>query len=704
MAAESNVGARLFLIGKDSVLAGLKEIQGATARLNAEIAAGAKSSATAAAGYAEQGAGLEALGVKMDLYRDNLAAVDAETNALARVGKVAFLGLTAAAAAWGYESIKWARSYQTALVQLNTQAGLHLNQVNAIGAAAKRNAASLGISPTAYVQAAYHPASAGFGKTTVREAVSITNNAAKLAAIGGSPVETTTNALTGIMKSYGYKPSQTTHTAALLNAIIGAGNMHAATLNAALASGVAATSKTYGVSLTSMGGTLAYLTDRGVPAAQAGTHLRMTEALLGAPSKAADTVLKAAGLTTKKIMASNNAMSQMLQEAGVTTTELSRALRTNKGKGGIFNALSLLKGDATRAGLTKEMQGALISRAFGGGRMGTTMMQLYSTVGGLGSKTTKINQNATTSKFMKDWKAETATLDFQLHKLGATIETLGTKFGLKLIPPLTKVVAIFTDMLKWLGKNKEVVLGLAGAVSAVLVPAIGVYLYRSLLSSGGAIQSVIRGYAKLISGQTAEQIALKRTNTQLAASTGETNALAAADARLGGASESAAGKIALEDDASMGGSAGLKAGMAGVAGKLMGAGALAYGGYLAGSLVRGKNGTVLKTGKSFSSSARTLGGDMLEGAGAGAAIGSVIPGVGTVIGAGVGAAAGGIYAEHSQIASTVSHGWDDLFGGGSTPSSPKPIAIHNHVTVEIDGKQVTKVVNKRTKATAARMS
>ena len=40
MAAESNVGARLFLIGKDGVLAGLKEITAATAKLNAEVAAG----------------------------------------------------------------------------------------------------------------------------------------------------------------------------------------------------------------------------------------------------------------------------------------------------------------------------------------------------------------------------------------------------------------------------------------------------------------------------------------------------------------------------------------------------------------------------------------------------------------------------------------------------------------------------------------
>ena len=178
------------------------------------------------------------------------------------------------------------------------------------------------------------------------------------------------------------------------------------------------------------------------------------------------------------------------------------------------------------------MQGALISRAFGGGRMGTTMMQLYSTVGGLGSKTTKINQNATTSKFMKDWKAETATLDFQLHKLGATIETLGTKFGQKLIPPLTKVVGMFTNMLKWLDKNKGVAEGLGVVISAVLVPAIGIYLRRSLLSANGAIMSVFSGYKRLILGQTQEQAALARTDAALARTTAQTRALSAADRSL----------------------------------------------------------------------------------------------------------------------------------------------------------------------------
>lgn len=704
MAAESNVGARLLLIGKDGVLAGLKEIQAATAKLNAEIAAGAKASKTAAAGSEEQMAALEALGVRMDLYQDNLAAVSAETTAVAKLGKTAFLSLAAAGAVWGYESIKWAQSYQKALVQLRTQAGLTVTAMNAVGNAAMKNAAGLGISPTAYLQAAYHPASAGFGKTTVRESISITNNAAKLAAIGSSPVETTTNALTGIMKSYTYKPDQTESVAAKLNAIIGAGNMHAATLNAALASGVANTAKTFGVSLTSLGGALAFLTDRGTPASQAGTHLRMTLSLLGAPSAKAATIMKQAGLTTEKIKSTDNSLSQMLQTAGVTTTQLSKALRTNKGKGGIYNALELLHKTLTGAGLTESMQGAMISRSFGGGRMGTTIEAMYNEVGQLGSKTTKINQNATTSKFMKDWQAEQQTMDFQLHKLGATVETLGTAFGTKLLPPLTKVVEMTTDLLKFLDKNKEVAIGLGVAISSVLVPAIGVYLYRALLSSGGAIRTVVSGYGNLISGQSAEQIALKRTQQQLAATTGETTALASADAKLGGASEATAGKIALEDDAAVGGSAGLKSGLAGAAGKLIGAAGLAYGGYLAGSLVRGKAGTTLSTGQSKTQMVRTVGGDMLEGAGAGAAIGSVIPGVGTIIGAGVGAVGGGVYAERHQIGSALKSGWDDLFGGGQPSAASKPITIHNHFTVALDGKQVAKVVQKRTKAVAARMS
>ncbi len=696
MAGDSNVGARVFIIGKDAVVAGIREITAAQARLNETIAAGAKSSKLMAAGSAEQMAGLEGLQTRMAIYEKQLAGVNAETDALARVGKVAFLGLAAAGAAWTVESIRWATSYQSALVQLRTQAGLTVSAMNQIGAAAMRNAAALGISPTAYLQAAYHPASTGFG---VGETVAITNYGAKLAAIGNAPVEDTVNALTGVTKAYGFGTNQVPHTAALLNAIVGAGNMHWSDLNAALASGVASTAKTFGVSLSSAGGALARLTDLGTPAAQAGTRLRMALALLGGPSKESDKILAAAGLDTTQATAAQGAMASALVQAGLTTTQLSAALRNNSGGGGIYNALELLQRSLNAGGVSPEAQGALLSRAFGGGRMGTSIMQLYGNLPALAAKSGQIDRGATSKRFMDDWSRTTQTLTFQLHRLGAELETIGTQFGTAVLPWVTKGVEGFTDFFNILDHNKALTIALGTAVTAVLVPAIGLYLYRSLLSTGGAIRSVISAYSRLILGQTAEQAAMERTNAILVTQTAETNTLAGADQRLALASD----EVSVSQGGRVGGLAGLGRG---VGGKVLGAAGLAAAGYLGGQMIRGNAGSTLSSNQSNSQKIRSVLGDMAEGAGAGAAIGSVIPGVGTAIGAGVGAAAGGIYAERHQIAHAATSAWDDIFGGGSSQptfhtSTPRA-KLHVVAHVQIDGKDVTAATVKTVKKTAAR--
>lgn len=509
MAAESNVGARLLLIGKDGVLAGIREITAATAQLNAEIARGAEASRVAAGGYAEQGAGLEALQAKMTAYEAQLGAVNAETDALARVGKVAFYTMAAAGAAWTYESIKWAQNYQTELVRLRTQAGLTARAMNQVGAAAMKNAAALGTTPTAYLQAAYHPASTGM---STRQVISITNYAAMASAMSGAPLEATTNALTGVMKAYGYKGSGE-HTTALLNAIVGAGNMRYSDLNAALGSGIASVAKTYGVSLTSMGGALARLTDVGTPPAQAGTHLRMALALLGAPTAISAKLLTAAGMGTSQATAASSGMAAALVAAGLKTTQVSAALRNNSGAGGIYNALALLHSHLS--GLSPEVQGAMISRAFGGGRMGTAIMQLYSNLPQLAFKSHQIGGNATNQRFMSDWSKTTGTLTFQLHRLGGELETLGTKFGNTILPVVTEGVKVFGDFLDIIGKNKALIILLGGAITAVLVPAIGVYLKRALLSSQGSIMAVLRAYQRLIFGQSEEDAALVREDKAL---------------------------------------------------------------------------------------------------------------------------------------------------------------------------------------------
>ncbi len=51
----------------------------------------------------------------------------------------------------------------------------------------------------------------------------------------------------------------------------------------------------------------------------------------------------------------------------------------------------------------------------------------------------------------------------------------------------------------------------------------------------------------------------------------------------------------------------------------------------------------------------------------------------------------------------AAHLWDDLFGGGGKPSasSAPKLTVHNYVTVEIDGKAVTKAVIKGRKHKAS---
>lgn len=716
MTAESNVGLRILVIGKDAALAGVRELTAATARMNAEIAAGGASSKVAAAGMAEEGTALDAMGVKMDLYRKNLAGVNAETAAVGTLGKRALFTLGAAFAVASVESIRWATQYQAALTLLRTQAGLTVTAMNAIGKAAMANSAGLGISPTSYLQAAYHPASTGMG---VAQSIAITNYGAKLAAIGGTgtSVEDTTNALTGVMKSYGMNASQTGKTAAMLNAIVGAGNMHYSDLNSALASGVAATGKTFGVNLNSVGGALEFMTDRGVPAAQAGTHLRMTLALLGAPSHLADKLLTDAGMGSTTAANASNAMSQTLQAAGVTSTQLSSALRNNSGGGGIYNALNLLHQHLS--GLSPEMQAAMISRSFGGGRMGTTVEMMYNNIAGLGQKTGQIDRNSTSSRFNSDWATTTKTMTFQLHALDAEVHTLGISFGTALLPPLTKVVGAFTDLLKFFGKNKDAAMALGGVVTAVLAPAMGLYLFGALKRLTGPLRMLIRGFGTLVGGQTAEQIAAARTDAALGAEdaslVGNDTGLAVNDRALltNAADRAASGGGGLPVGRSpMGGASGLTSALT-----KLGLGGLAA--TIAMPLIN--QATQKKLIHLVGRQAQGVMGDAAAGAMAGMFLGPE----GAALGAGIGALYGDRThllhnlknvgeAEHRGVHNAVhgldivrhegAHLWDDVFGGGHASTTPntRPITVRVDNHLYIDGKEVTKVVQKNIKATASR--
>lgn len=560
MAAESNVGIRLFLIGKDAVIGGLKEVSAGVAKTAATIDKMAASQKGLAAATSESEVETESFTVRLKAARDagmaygeawdfatkqmeeaavaarvldaelvgmgkdaltaaalnkdvaakNAAAMDS----MAAVGKKTFFGLTAAAAVIGYESIKWASAYQTQLTRLGTQAGLTATQVASIGRAAMSNAAALGITPTQYVEAAYHPASAGLGVAT---SIGITEQAANLTAISGANVDDNANSLTSLMKVYGLKgPKNAAKQAAFVNAVVGSGNMKLTDLNKAIGTAVFTTAKGFGVSEGSVGSALAFMTDRGVGATQAGTRLRMGLALMGAPSQIAAKYEADAGLSTVQQNKANNAMTAMLQASGLTTTRLADDMRKNGGKNGIYNALEDIKTSLTRGGVDKKLQASFISRTFGGGRSGTAVQLLYDNLPQVNKKTSQINRLDNQKKYLDDLAKAHATLAFQVHALSASFQTLGITLGNALIPVMKVVTTLLRGVTGFLEKNKAVAVGLATAITLVLVPAIGVYLKRALLSTGGSINTVIKAYGRLFGAQAAEDASIGVEDAALA--------------------------------------------------------------------------------------------------------------------------------------------------------------------------------------------
>jgi TP901 family phage tail tape measure protein len=535
MVGGSDVGIRLFMIGKDGMLAGYNQLTAAQQRYNAAVAQSAAASKVGAAGLAGEDLALARHGKSLDIYKAQLAGVNAETAALARVGGIAFKTLAVATIAWTVESIKWAKDYQTQLLLLHTQAGLTIGDMNKIGAAAKANAASLGITPQDYVRSAYHPASVGYGTRTIQQ---IVKYGAEAGQISGAPTEDTVDTLTKVMRGYGMQGDKAQRTAATLNAIVGQGNLRYSQLNAAVASGVASTAAQYGVGLTSLGSSLARLTDVGIPGAQAGTRLRMALALLGAPTLQSTKILEASGLSGTSAQNLQSSVYSMLNQYGVNTTQLAYDLRNNKGGGGIYNALNSIHKALSSSGMDPEAQSATLSRAFGGGRMGAAITALYDNLPLLYQKQQRIEGAASPKKFNEDWIATTKTLRFQMHAFGGEVETLGVTFGTKLIPPLTSALGLMTSFMKLLDHHKGLAYALGGAIALVLVPAIGVYLKRALLSNEGSLMTVFRAYRRVITGTDAETEAVRRYNRILdandAALAGNTGALdreAAAETR-----------------------------------------------------------------------------------------------------------------------------------------------------------------------------
>lgn len=365
---------------------------------------------------------------------------DESTAAVGAHGKVAFLAL---AAAVGYSVVKGAE-FQEQMTRLQTAAGLTGANMGQLGKTVLQLGDRTGYTGTEIATALYHPISAGLSLNT---ALKLVANSAKLAQIHGADLEDTTYALSSVMKSYNQSAGDAGKTSALLNSIVGQGDMRFQDFVQSVNSW-APTGAAMGISIRSMGSALAYLTDRGNSAETAATRLTMGLSMVTSPSKEASTFLGALGLEAGSVALKGKSLADVMNHYGVTTSRVAADLRKPDG---IYVALSDIKGAFTKAGLSADQADAVMSKIFGGGRSDKAILSLMQNLGGLQTKYKDVGKGA--SDYGQSWAKTQQTVAFEFHKTVSSVENLATSFGVILLPAVNKVLGGLDKVFEVLQKN-----------------------------------------------------------------------------------------------------------------------------------------------------------------------------------------------------------------------------------------------------------
>lgn len=406
----------------------------------------------------------EMAGVKSELT--GLQAANAK---MAAAGKVAFAAMAVAAAGVGYESVKAAMNFDQQMELLHTQAGASQAQVDALKTSVLALAPTVGVGPEKLAEGLYHIASTGQDAKTWMDTLT---QAAKLTQIGMADLDTVTYAMSGVM-SVGMKDVHNAGDAvAFLNAAVGEGDMRMEQLAAAIGTGVLPAFKTAGLGMNDFTAAIATMADNSVPADEAATRLRMTIALLSAPSGKAVDALKAIGLSQLDASHALTNRDAELAKYGITVSQL--AADMNK-PDGLLVAVMNLKNHL--AGLSTQAQTAVLDKAFGGGRTSGAIETLIQESGKLQQKYDQQGTSAErAAKMQEAWAAQQAQFKQKLNELVAQLQVWGVQIGNFLIPKIEEMVKWLSSATTWLQKHKEIAEIVAVIVGTVLVTAVMAYV------------------------------------------------------------------------------------------------------------------------------------------------------------------------------------------------------------------------------------
>jgi phage-related protein len=393
------------------------------------------------------------------------------------LGKISpvIMGITAATGLAVTMSVKWASDFETQYTRLWTAAGAAKDQVLANRDAMLALGSQTGFTGTQIAEAMYHPISAGLD---MAHALDVVKLSAEEARISGAKLDDTTYSLSSVMKAFtgpnGQVPDAT-KTMALLNAIVGDGDMRFQDFNTSIKNW-APTAASMGISIQSIGAALSYLTDRGNSADEASTRVTMGLALMTTPSAQAAKLLTGLGVASTDVKAKTDAMTDVLKKAHITQNQLALDLQKPDG---LYVAYTHLKKSLMDAGVAGTEADSVLAKIFGGGRSDKATMSLMQNLQGLKDKYDQIGRDSTAAKFQKDWEDAQKTTAVAFQKLKAEVINLGIAFGQKLLPYVKIVLEWISKGIQWTLDHKEAMKALAAVLSGVVV--IGLYAMAKAL-------------------------------------------------------------------------------------------------------------------------------------------------------------------------------------------------------------------------------
>lgn len=339
--------------------------------------------------------------------------------ALPMIGTFATIG-GLAAAMFGHGAIKAAADYQYEMKLLVVQAGADIEELEKMSEALINMAADVRTGPRELARGLFHIESVGIrsgggeGYLANAKALDVLTTAAKGAIVGNANLESVTNALIAAVVSGIKGVDDMSHAMGTLNGIVGSGNLRMQELASSLSSGVLSTAKVFGLSILDVGAALATMADQGIPAEEAATRLRITIALIGAPTRIAERELARVGLSGRTLADSM------------------------RGPSGLIGTLALLQAAMDKTGLDAVEQSQLLKTAFGGSRSSAGLLTLLTSLDLMGQKYEQISARA--NNFEEDWQHATTTATVHFKELGAAVEALQVRFGNQLLPIILPIV------------------------------------------------------------------------------------------------------------------------------------------------------------------------------------------------------------------------------------------------------------------------